>query len=110
MNYMSHQPRPSNAVAYCHNQDHKGYLSPNLIKCHNCISKNCKYLEKYEEKTFWIKRELTNILKKYNKKEIKKGIQINDETYLTTNIDRLISIYKKEWSLTNEKPTIQIKE
>lgn len=62
--WMKGQPRKQDAIGYCHNKKHKGYLSANMIRRHGCLAKQCDCFEKYADKPFWIEREK----KKQNKK------------------------------------------
>jgi hypothetical protein len=62
------QPNKENAVGYCHNPNHMGYLSAKIIKRHACLAKQCKYLHKYEDNPYWIERERKRAEKKARKK------------------------------------------
>lgn len=60
-------------VGYCHCSKHKGYVTVNLLKNHDCINKNCFYLEKFEDYPFWIHlmnaqktKEQRKLVKKHN--------------------------------------------
>ena len=65
---MQGQPSKENAVAYCHNKSHKGLLTVKMMKNHECLRKQCPFLEKYEDRPYWEER----ILKK-QKKKLQKG-------------------------------------
>ena len=65
--YLKMQAHPENAVAYCHNLKHLGYLSEKLLKQHQCIQKQCPLLEKYEDNYFWLRRAVLKQIKKLNK-------------------------------------------
>jgi len=58
-------------VAYCHYWRHKGFLGKNMMKQHQCLSKECKYLEKIESHSFWKRRRLRNLNKRKKRKEWK---------------------------------------
>lgn len=47
-------------VGYCHNDDHKGFLTVGIMNEHDCISKGCHYFERFEDYPYW---------KKYRHKE-----------------------------------------
>lgn len=79
-----------NAIAFCHYYEHKGYLSEGLLKQHCCVAKNCKYLQKYENKCYWIKKKVVNAIKKYNKNNHKGFIAINDKLFNTNDIKKLL--------------------
>lgn len=72
MGYLGGQPSRENTVAYCNNPKHFGYLSVKLIKNHKCLDKQCRYLQPYEDKPFWINRKRIKREKKL-KEYIKKG-------------------------------------
>ena len=49
--YMAKSP-----CAYCHNRSHKGYLSVKALKEHECLRKQCCFLQKLEH-PYWEQRE-----------------------------------------------------
>ena len=51
---LRNQPSRQNAVGYCHYKLHKGFLSWKAIKSHDCLGKQCPYLEKYLDRPVWI--------------------------------------------------------
>ena len=55
-NYMHGQPSPENSVAYCHVNKHKGRLSVKIMKKHECLKKQCPWLEKLEH-PYWDQRK-----------------------------------------------------
>ena len=98
----------SAAVAYCDNPTHKGELTQRLIREHNCISKECPYLQKYERNIFWCQKSVANVVRKAKKSG--KFIQINNRVFATYDIDKLTRIYIKEWGQNGDKPDIRIEE
>ena len=42
-----------NIVGKCHYQGHPGIISKGLLEKHNCLGKQCKYLQKYTDSVFW---------------------------------------------------------
>ncbi len=54
--FMSNQPSKENAVAYCHNKRHIGRLSRKTMKNHQCLQKQCPFLEKLEHPYWEIKK------------------------------------------------------
>ena len=64
---MNGQPCEENCVAYCHHRMHVGALSADMMKNHECMRKNCKYLEKNLSHPYWKKREHINREKKANR-------------------------------------------
>lgn len=69
--YMKGQPKAKNTIAYCHNIRHLGALSKDMLKQHQCLQKNCRFLEKNEEHSYWDRRlrhkETKTKEKKYRK-------------------------------------------
>ena len=45
--------RVKNIVGFCHYKHHKGVVTKNLFKSHNCDSRNCYYFQKFAEYPFW---------------------------------------------------------
>ena len=39
MAFLRGQPGKENRIGYCHNPNHRGYLSVNLLKNHKCLEK-----------------------------------------------------------------------
>lgn len=52
-------------VGYCHNDDHKGFLTVTIMNEHDCIAKGCHYFERFEDYPYW---------KKYRHKEELKAL------------------------------------
>ncbi len=65
--YMRNEPKTEKTVALCHYQKHYGYLSAKMMKQHNCLGKNCPYLEKMEEHTYWEQRAARQELRRERK-------------------------------------------
>lgn len=107
VDYFQHGASKENAIAYCHYRKHVGYLSPTLIQQHQCLEKQCPFLEKYELKSYWIKRDIIRILKKYHKNGDMGKICINGTQYLADDIDTLYNICRKHIDTTGEKPLIE---
>lgn len=45
---------PSRIVGCCHNALHPGKLTKQLLKQHDCLRKDCRFFEKYEDAAYWI--------------------------------------------------------
>lgn len=65
---MRGQPKEENTVAYCHNINHLGALSKDMLKQHQCLQKNCKFLEKNEKHPYWKQRYWQKVTKSREKK------------------------------------------
>lgn len=62
--------KPRNfVVGYCHFPGHKGGITRKIIKEHDCLNKNCSFLEKYTDNQYWdgIKRIQLRKNRKKNK-------------------------------------------
>ncbi len=68
--FLNGQTTPQRAVGFCHYRQHQGYLSVKQLKNHNCLGKQCPYLQKYEDNIFWIRRVEIKELKKAKKLEL----------------------------------------
>ena len=44
-------------IGFCHNSMHRGLLTVQLMKSHECITKECHYFEKYETSPYWLNCE-----------------------------------------------------
>ena len=44
-------------IGYCNCKLHKGALTEQLLKSHECIQKKCPFLKKFDDRQFWIKRK-----------------------------------------------------
>ena len=44
-------------IGYCHCALHRGALNKKLLDAHDCLGKNCTYLQKYADRPFWTERE-----------------------------------------------------
>jgi hypothetical protein len=66
--YMKGQPCAKNTIAYCHNIRHLGALSKDMLKQHQCLQKNCKFLEKNEDHPYWNQRYWHKVTKTREKK------------------------------------------
>ena len=44
-----HPHRNEQKVGYCWNDQHKGYLTEELMRRHNCLEKKCKYCQLYQK-------------------------------------------------------------
>lgn len=54
-------------VGFCYCNAHKGYITKNLLKKHECIEKQCPFLRKFEDYPYWIELQQ----KKEKKEQIK---------------------------------------
>lgn len=44
-------------IGYCHNKQHKGYVTVEALACHHCLEKECWYLQKYEEHAIYFDKK-----------------------------------------------------
>lgn len=103
---MAGQPDAQNAIAFCHNPNHVGYLNENLMKKHECLEKQCIYLDKFEEKSYWIKRSIKQALRKLHKNDGMGYIVINERKFLTDSFDKLYKVCQLEKNKTGKVPAI----
>lgn len=59
-------------AGYCHHNAHQGYLTVALLEKHDCIKKQCRCLEKFEEYPFWDNYNRQAKAKARKKEEIKR--------------------------------------
>lgn len=60
----------SKLVGCCHNIIHPGKLTAKIMEEHDCIGKQCRFFEKYEDSSYWLGRE-----NKRREKEKRKAAQ-----------------------------------
>ena len=53
--YIDRKYRRGEPAGYCWCMTHLGYLDPGLIEKHDCIGKNCRFLQRYEQHKYWYK-------------------------------------------------------
>lgn len=53
-----------NLIGFCHYPVHRGGVTKALLKSHKCISKGCKFLQKYEDIPYWEAAEQIDASKK----------------------------------------------
>ena len=103
--YLINQCKKENAVGYCHNKKHKGYLSEKILRQHKCNTKQCMFLERYETMTYWLRRRIRAALKKYNKNGFGR-ILIGDREVIIRDEDRLVQIARQQALDTGKAPQI----
>ena len=108
--WMNGQSNEQNAIAFCHNPQHVGYLNANIMKAHKCLEKQCKYLNKYEERPYWIQRSIKQALKKFHKNNDIGYIYINNQIHFTVDYDKLYSICLDELNKNKKAPIIEYRK
>lgn len=66
-------------IGYCHCSKHKGYLNVSLLKSHDCIKKECVYLEKFEDYPFWVNYMNSQKAKERRKQAKKQSVKSKAE-------------------------------
>lgn len=91
-----------NAVAgFCHCHIHKGYLDVGLVKSHNCIEKECRYLQKFDDAPYW--KHIENKKKiKQQRKDAKKRRQSDIERKQAAVENRMDSLMNKAQSIADK--------
>lgn len=67
MKKMNESDNITHAVAWCHHRMHWGNMTLKMVKKHECLKKQCPFLEKFEDHPYWKQRAI----KKQKKKEKK---------------------------------------
>lgn len=76
--------RIKNIVGFCHYKHHKGIITKNLFKSHNCEQRGCYYFQKFDEYPYWENVEKQKVAEKTfaeHKKEKK-----NSKVYVSNDI------------------------
>lgn len=79
-----HTVKKSKIVGFCRCDIHRGWLTDNIAKTHNCEAKNCVFLQKINEHEFW-ERTTKKAEKRKQQKELIKEIK---EKKAKTNFNR----------------------
>lgn len=84
------QAKNKNYIGYCHNGNHKGYMTIECVCAHECLQKNCLYLEKCFDHNFWWDESYTTNKISYKKlSKMKQFVNYNtvreDKNNETTN-------------------------
>lgn len=106
--------RVKNIVGFCHYKHHKGVVTKNLFKSHDCSRRNCYYFQKFAEYPFWENREKAKEVEKealQHKKE-KKHAKVYIDNDILSDISKMMSDHPLPTivtSITRVSPTsIQI--
>ena len=70
--------KDNNVIGYCSYKLHKGCVTKKLLKDHQCLEKNCPFLQKYKDVPYWKEREKA-IQSKNQRKQKKKDIKKHEE-------------------------------
>ena len=58
-------------VGFCHNQIHPGKMTRQLMEEHDCLGKECRFFEKYEDASYWRDRARKTALKQHVRQQKK---------------------------------------
>lgn len=83
-----HYCNPEQRVGYCWSETHRGYLTKALMQEHECMQKQCKHFQKYEESPYW-KRKAEAKERKQKRKASEK--QQNEQMQRILNIIRALT-------------------
>ena len=73
-------------VGYCHNEDHKGFITVTIMNEHDCIAKGCHYFEKFEDYHYWQRLRRKEELKELEK--IKRQRRKENQRCQIANIEK----------------------
>lgn len=106
--------RVKNIVGFCHYKHHKGVVTKNLFKSHDCSRRGCYYFQKFAEYPFWENMEKAKEVEKValqHKKE-KKHAKVYIDNDILSDISKMMSAHPLPTivtSITRVSPTsIQI--
>lgn len=66
----NHSVTTSCPVGYCHNKEHPGYVSKNIMDNRKCTAKNCGFFERYISCSIWQQKEVFKKRSKAKKEEM----------------------------------------
>lgn len=90
-----------NRVGYCWSEIHRGYLTQKLLKEHQCIEKECKHFQKFEDAPYWKNKEKAKENKK-REKENKKRTE-EEKTIILNRIRKLTQDDEEFFAVSVEK-------
>ena len=61
----------TNIIGYCHNLTHRGVITAKSLKEHDCLAKNCTFLEKNADHPYWSRLQEKQEQKRKNKEDRK---------------------------------------
>lgn len=68
----------SNVMGYCHFFKHRGYITRSILKNHECVKKQCSFLQKNTSNPYWTAVERIQAAEK-RKKETAKRLKREEE-------------------------------
>lgn len=74
--------RQGKLLGYCWCNLHPGYLTKHLLDKHECLKKNCVFLEKFKDHPYWIQREKAK-QSRLDAKQMQAEIKQREEQILT---------------------------
>ena len=81
MKQIDFKRKDSKRCAVCHNATHRGFLTAKAVMEHNCVGKNCPYLEKLDHR-YWTQCERKSLEKKVMKLMMElKPLMFKDDCY-----------------------------
>ncbi|SFW22297.1 hypothetical protein [Ruminococcus flavefaciens] len=84
--------KPRNyVVGFCHFPGHKGGITRKILQEHDCLNKNCSFLEKYTDNQYW--DELKRIQLKKSRRKNKIQTIKAEKAAIKRQFDAITSIY-----------------
>ncbi len=82
--------RRGHIVGWCHHKMHPGAVNKSILEAHNCIGKNCPYLERNCQSSFWPnyeanQKEIEERKEKLRKERLQKTLEQQELNALTNN-------------------------
>ena len=78
-------------VGYCHNKEHIGFLTIEIMNKHDCINKGCNHFEKFFDYPFWQKYYRREEQKQARKDKLKKIREVKRQQ--ATNQEKKNEVY-----------------
>ncbi len=98
--------RYKKCIGFCNNKCHKGFVTVNLLKQHECIQKKCTFLDPMEDHPFWIARAQKKKRKAESRKQKKIENAIIEEERKEKRIESSIIEEAKKYLYTPAKPIL----
>lgn len=98
--YFDGKNRTEKPLGFCHYENHRGYVSVDLLKKHNCLGKNCPHLSKYEDSPYFVDKARGDREKQLKKQGLYTG---KTEPLICSSCGRVFKACNRDTAVTIAK-------
>ncbi len=101
---------PEQRVGYCWSETHRGYLTLPLMTQHECVEKQCKHFQKYEQHSYWKGKDKKKEQKQRHKAQEKaqekqlqdmlriiRALTEDDQDFFAISVEKGKDLYKHQY-------------